>query len=141
MLKNSCNRSPGRLVHEGVSYSLGDGLVTLALAAGIVGYLYVERRYRIQRLQILHAERMKAMEQGIPLVEIGEDREGERKPADGRTLPLIGLMLLAFAVGAMIVMFAFLPIDQKHLAVAPLPVAFMGLGLLWYHLVLEKPRF
>src|ERR1035438_10823305 len=50
-----------------MSYTIGDGIVTLALAAGIVGYLQVIHRSRQKRIEIIHQERMAAMEKGIPL--------------------------------------------------------------------------
>ena len=48
-----------------MSYSIGDGLVSLALAAGIVGYLQVTHRSRQKRIEIIHQERMAAMEKGL----------------------------------------------------------------------------
>ena len=45
-----------------MSYTIGDGIVTLALAGGIVGYRYVTQRGRQKRMEIIHQERMAAME-------------------------------------------------------------------------------
>jgi uncharacterized membrane protein len=50
-----------------MSYTVGDGMVTLALAAGIVGYLHVKHQSRRKRLEIIHQERLVAMDKGIPL--------------------------------------------------------------------------
>jgi len=47
-----------------MSYTIGDGMVALALAGGFVGYLYVRHRSRQKRLEIIHKERMAAMEKG-----------------------------------------------------------------------------
>ena len=52
-----------------MSYTIGDGMVALALAGGIVGYLYVKHQSRQKRIEIIHQERMAAMEKGIPLPE------------------------------------------------------------------------
>ena len=52
-----------------MSYTIGDGLVALALAGGIVSWLYMKHRARQQKLEIVHQERMAAMERGIPLPE------------------------------------------------------------------------
>jgi len=48
-----------------MSSTIGDGMVALALAAGIVGYNYVKDRTRRKRLEIIHQERLVAMEKGI----------------------------------------------------------------------------
>jgi len=52
-----------------MSYSIGDGMAAPALAAGIVGYVYVTHRTRQKRIEIIHQERMAAMEKGIPFPE------------------------------------------------------------------------
>jgi len=54
---------------------VGDGIVLLALAAGVVGYAYVSHRSRQKRLEIVHQERLVAMEKGIPLPEFPLDGE------------------------------------------------------------------
>lgn len=53
-----------------MSYTLGDGMVALALAAGVVGCLHVIHQSRRKRLEIIHQERLVAMEKGIPLPEL-----------------------------------------------------------------------
>ena len=52
-----------------MSYTVGDGMVVLALAAGVVGYLHVKHQTRRKRLELIHQERLVAMEKGIPLPE------------------------------------------------------------------------
>ena len=52
-----------------MSYTVGDGMVALALAAGVVGYIYVKHQSRRKRLELIHQERLVAMEKGIPLPE------------------------------------------------------------------------
>ena len=52
-----------------MAQTIGDGMVALALAAGIVGYVYVNRQSRLKRLEMIHKERLVAMEKGIPLAE------------------------------------------------------------------------
>jgi hypothetical protein len=49
-----------------MNYTIGDGIVALALAGGIVGCLYVTHRTRQKRIEIIHQERIAAMEKGIP---------------------------------------------------------------------------
>jgi hypothetical protein len=116
-----------------MSYTVGDGMVTLALAAGIVGYVYVTQQTRRKRLEIIHQERLAAMEKGIPLPEF--PLEPGRKPhvPDPNVLPILGIVLLSLSVGAMIALPQFLAPSAQGFWVAPLPFAFLGVGLLAFH--------
>jgi hypothetical protein len=116
-----------------MSYTVGDGMVTLALAAGVVGYFYVTHQTRRKRLEIIHQERLAAMEKGIPLPEF--PLEPERKPhvPDPYVLPILGTVLLTLSVGTMIALPQFLPAPEQGFWVAPLPFAFLGVGLLAFH--------
>ena len=114
-------------------HSYPEALIVLALTAGFLGYQYLKRRERSHRMEILHAERLAAMDKGIPLPELPFDPPPEawKRPPD-RTVPLaIGLVLAAFGFGAM-AMLAFLAPDKPYWAV-PLPIALMGLGLVLYY--------
>ena len=73
-----------------MSYTIGDGMVTLALAGGIVGYLYVKQRSRQKRIEIIHQERMAAMEKGIPLPEFPLEPARDRRPPDPTRSPDYG---------------------------------------------------
>ena len=72
-----------------MSYTIGDGMVALALAGGIIGYLYVKHRSRQQRIEIIHQERMAAMEKGIPLPEFPLEPTRERRQPDPTVLPIL----------------------------------------------------
>jgi|CXWL01.1.fsa_nt_gi hypothetical protein len=114
-------------------YTLADALIVLALTAGFLGYQYLKRRDGQRRLDILHAERMAAMDKGIPLPELPLDPPPSawRRPPDP-TVPLaIGIVLTAFGVGAML-MLAIVAPGRPYWAV-PLPIAMMGLGLVLYY--------
>src|SRR5579863_6819995 len=102
-----------------MSYTIGDGMVTLALAGGIVGYLYVKNRSRQKRIEIVHQERMAAMEKGIPLPEFPLEPARERRPPDPTILPILGTVLFSLSAGAMIMLHL---IDRapSHDWVAPL---------------------
>ena len=116
-----------------MSYSVGDGMVVLALAAGVVGYFYVTHQSRRKRLEIIHQERLVAMEKGIPLPEF--PLEPARKPhvPDPNVLPILGTVLLSLSLGAMITLYRILPAPADGTWVAPLPLAFLGVGLLAFH--------
>ena len=80
-----------------MSCTVGDGTVVFALAAGIVGYLYVKHLDRQKKLEIIHQERMAAMEKGIPLPEFPLEPVQERRP-DPTVLPILGTVLLTLSV-------------------------------------------
>ncbi len=123
-----------------MSYSIGDGLVSLALAGGIVGYYHVIHRTRRLRLEIVHQERLIAMEKGIPLPEFPLEQEPGPRRGDPRIVPMMGIVLAALSLGAMIMLSVMLPVGNKSAWIAPLPIFFLGLGLLGYHLVQIRPR-
>ena len=123
-----------------MSYTIGDGIVTLALAAGIVGYLQVIHRSRQKRIEIIHQERMAAMEKGIPLPEFPLEPARERRQPDPTVLPILGTVLLSLSVGAMIMLYLNLPAPSRGDWVFPLPLAFLGVGLIAFHFLKGEPR-
>lgn len=116
-----------------MSYSIGDGLVTLALAGGIVGYLYISHRSREKKMEIIHRERLVAMEKGIPLPEFPLEPAQARKPPNPAVLPLLGIVLLTLSVGAMIALYLNLPLSAHSSWIFPLPFAFLGVGFIAFH--------
>ncbi|MGA7409059.1 MAG: hypothetical protein WBW33_01160 [Bryobacteraceae bacterium] len=122
-----------------MSATIGDGLASLALAAGIVGYLQVTHRSRQKRIEIIHQERMAAMEKGIPLPEFPLEPAQERRQPDLTVLPILGTVLLSLSVGTMIALAVNLPAPSHGFWVAPLPFAFLGVGLIAFHFLQSKP--
>ena len=122
-----------------MNYTIGDGIVALALAGGVVGSLYVIHQSRQKRIEIIHQERMAAMEKGIPLPEFPLESSRERRPPDPTVLPILGTVLLSLSVGTMIVLALILETPSHGFWVAPLPFAFLGVGLIAYHYLLAKP--
>lgn len=122
-----------------MSYTIGDGMVALALAGGIVGYLYLKQLSRHKRMEIVHQERMAAMEKGIPLPEFPMESARERRPPDPTVLPILGTVLLSLSVGTMIVLALILEAPSHGFWVSPLPFTFLGVGLIAYHYLLAKP--
>ncbi len=121
-------------------HSYPDALIVLALTAGFLGYQYMKRRDVQRRLEILHAERLAAMDKGIPLPELPIDPPPEawQRPPDPKVPLAIGIVLTAFGVGAM-GMLAILAPGRPYWAV-PLPIAMMGLGLCLYHRLSAEPE-
>ena len=123
-----------------MSYTIGDGVVSLALAGGIVGYRYVTQRARQKKMEIIHQERMAAMEKGIPLPEFPLEPAREHRPPDPNVLPILGIVLFSLSAGAMIMLYLNLPGPSRNDWVFPLPFAFLGVGLIAFHFLKGEPR-
>jgi hypothetical protein len=121
-----------------MSYTVGDGTVVLALSAGVVGYLYVKHLSRQKRLEIIHQERMAAMEKGIPLPEFPLEPTG--RPPDPTVLPILGTVLLSLSLGVMIVLYRTLDAESHGFWVSPLPLTFLGAGLIAFHFLKGESR-
>jgi len=114
-------------------YTVGDALMVFALIAGFLVYQYLKRLEKQRRLDIVHAERLAAMDKGIPLPELPIDppQGAWRRPPDPKVPLAIGIVLAAFGAGAML-MLAIVAQGQRFWAV-PLPIAMMGLGLILFY--------
>jgi hypothetical protein len=116
-----------------MSATIGDGLTMLAIAGGIVGYLHVKSRTRQKALEIVHEERMAAMEKGIPLPEFPLEPTQQNLRPDPPVLPILGIFLFCLSIGAMIVLYIVLPSPSHNLWISPLPFVFLGVGLVTFH--------
>ena len=121
-----------------MSYSIGDGMVALALAGGIVGYLYIKHQSQQRRMEIVHQERMAAMDKGIPLPELPLEPSQENRRPDPDVLPILGTVLLTLSLGTMVVL-SNDAAGAHGFWVAPLPFAFLGAGLIAFHFLQTKP--
>jgi hypothetical protein len=122
--------------------TIGDGIVAVALACAFLGYFYFKHREKQRRLEVIHAERLAAMEKGIPLPELPHDlpQMPDPRPA-GLHVPLIlGILLFAFGTGAMIAL-SLLPLpDARAYWPMPLPLAMMGFGMLLYYFLASRSK-
>jgi hypothetical protein len=118
--------------------TIGDGMVALALAGGIVAYLYMKHQARQKRLDIIHQERMAAMEKGIPLPEFPLEPAEQRRHTDALVVPILGMVLFTLSIGAMIVLYLILPVSSHSFWVAPIPFAFLGVGFIAFYLLSAK---
>ena len=115
--------------------TIGDGMVALALAGGIVGYLFMKYSGRQKRMEIIHQERMAAMEKGIPLPEFPLDLTEEHRRPDPPVIPILGIILSTLSIGTMIVLYLTLDAASHTFWIAPLPFVFMGVGLFVFHIL------
>jgi Domain of unknown function (DUF6249) len=125
-----------------MGHSLGDGIIVAALAAAFVAYLYFKHRERQSRLEVIHQERLAAMEKGIPLPELPLDPTRVSKPPDPRAPLIHGLVWSALGGGAMLTLWLIGPqLSSRVLWPLPLPIALLGVGLiLYYVLAVDRTR-
>ena len=122
-----------------MGHSVGDGIIVASIAAAIVAYLYFGHVERRRRLELVHQERLAAMDKGIPLPELPLDPVRVPKPPDPKATLIHGIVWSALGIGAMIAL-RFFP-NAPTLWPLPLPLAFLGVGLiLYYALASERAR-
>jgi len=101
---------------------------------------YFDYRSKKRRLEILHQERMAALEKGVPLPELPDLEPPPRPAAPKGDYPnatlLTGIILLCAGLGG-IGGFMFSPPLQKYFSI-PLPLALVGFGLVLYHFLTKK---
>ncbi len=123
-----------------MGHSIGDGIIVAALTVGLVGFLLLKYLERRQRLDILHAERLAAMDKGIPLPELPIQPPSTRavRPPNPHVPLILGILLVAFGAGSMI---ALAMVDSLRASwPIPMPVTFMGGGLIIYYLLAGRER-
>jgi hypothetical protein len=125
-----------------MGHTLGDGIIVTAIAAAIVAHLYFKHLARQRRLEIIHQERLVAMEKGIPLPELPLDPVTVSKPSDPRETLVHGIVWTAFGLGGMAAFWLIGPLPNAPvLWPLPLPLAFLGVGLmLYYALASDRAR-
>ena len=125
-----------------MGHSLGDAIIVTAIAAAIVAYLYFKHLARQRRLEIVHQERLVAMDKGIPLPELPLDPASVPKPPDPREPLMHGIVWTALGSGAMVALLLIGPQpDDIVLWPLPLPLLFLGVGLiLYYALASDRAR-
>ena len=119
-----------------MGYTMGDAIIVVAIAAALVAYLYLKHRERRQRTDIVHQERLAAMDKGIPLPELPLDPPQVPKPRDPREILLHGIVWVALGGGGMLAlaMIGRQPNTPAFWAL-PLPLVLLGIGLILYYVL------
>jgi sterol desaturase/sphingolipid hydroxylase (fatty acid hydroxylase superfamily) len=120
-----------------MGHSMGDAVIVVALAAAVLGYFYLKQRQRQARLELIHQERLIAMEKGIPLPELPLEPTVVPKVPNPYVPLLLGIVLAATGLGAMVALWLVLGGPNWSL---PLPLTLIGVGLLLFHWLSVKPR-
>ena len=116
-----------------MEHSIGDGIIVSALAALFFGYLYLKYRTRIKRLELIHQERLIAMERDFPLPELPMDPPREKSPFNPFVPLILGIVLVMFGGGAMVAMRFSLEAEFQKLWITPLPLVLVGAGLVFVY--------
>lgn len=123
-----------------MGHSFGDGVIVAAIAAALVAYLYFQHVERRRRLEIVHQERLAAMDKGIPLPEFPLDPPKVQKGPDPRATLVHGIVWTTLGIGSMAAL-ALIGSSGPTFWPLPLPLAFMGIGLiLYYALAAQRSR-
>lgn len=114
-------------------HSVGDGLIVLALAGTVIAYWYFRHVERQRRLEVVHQERLAAMERGIPLPELPLD-PAPMPQQDPRAVLIHGVVWAALGLGGMLAAHLVdAQWDGRVLWPLLLPPFFLGVGLLLYY--------
>ena len=116
-----------------MGHTIGDGMIVVALAAALYGYFYLKHLGRQRRLEIIHQERLTAMDKGIPLPELPIDPPRVQKMPNPHVPLILGIVLVAFGAGSMAALRLMATADNRTYWPMPLPLALVGVGLLLYH--------
>lgn len=120
------------------THSFADALIVLILAGALVAWLYFRHRERQRRVEIVHQERLAAMEKGIPLPEL--PAEPTKAPEDPREMLIHGVAWVAMGLGGVLAMsLTGMAIDGTPLWPLALPLLLLGIGLILVYLF-TSPR-
>ena len=114
-----------------MGHSIGDGIVVAAVAAVVIAYLYFKHIARVRRLELINQERLAAMDKGIPLPELPLDSPAP--PPNPHAVLIHAIVWQAFSAGGMIVLYFLLAPERHGFWIVPLPLTFLGIGLMLYY--------
>jgi hypothetical protein len=123
-----------------MGHSIGDGIIVAAIAAAVVAYLYFKHAERRRRLELVHQERLAAMDKGIPLPELPIEPVTVRTPPDPRAPLIHGIVWSALGGGAVLALLLFPRAADLGLWPLPLPIALLGVGLILYYAFATERR-
>jgi hypothetical protein len=99
-------------------------------------FMYLKNRANQRRLEMIHQERMVAMEKGIPLPELPD--LNPRPPKDPRARNkngslAAGIVFASLGAGGMVALLLSPDAEMRPYWTLPLPLVFLGVGLLLYY--------
>ena len=127
-------------METGMGHSLGDGIIVVALAAIAVAYMYFKHMERRRRLEVLHQERLVAMEKGIPLPELPLEAERGPSSPSPKGILLHGIVWTALSAGAVVGLWLIPNWPGSDVWPLVLPLLFLGIGLILYYALASDRR-
>src|SRR5262245_1651042 len=119
-------------------YSTADAIIMCALAAVAIAYLYFKSAERKRKMELVHHERMAAMEKGIPIPEFPYDPPRVPRPPNARAPLLHGIVWIALGVGGMAALMIMPGAGGSSIWPVPFPLVLVGVGLIIYYLVSRR---
>jgi len=120
-------------------HTLADAVIVLALAGAFVAWLFLRHRERQRRLDIVHQERLAAMDKGIPLPELPMD--APKAPADPRLILVHGIAWTTLGLGSMIALWiTAVQFSGTMVWPLPLPLFLLGVGLILFYGLVARHR-
>jgi len=112
---------------------VGDGIVVLALEAGVVGYAYVSHRAGKKAARDRSSMSGWCDGKGHTDARVSAGTGEGAACARSTVVPILGTVLLSLSIGSMIALYANLTARANGFWISPLPLAFLGAGLLAFH--------
>jgi hypothetical protein len=109
--------------------------------AFVFGLSLQRQKSRNRRFEMLHQERMAAIEKGIPVPELPdfeamEEQTRLRRRSGSMLLP--GILMLALGTGTMTALKLSPDPDLQQVWILPLPLVFLGAGFLLYYALTKR---
>lgn len=123
-----------------MGHSLGDGIIVLALAAIAVAYMFFKHVERRRRLEIIHQERLVAMDKGIPLPELPLDVATVPAGPNPKAVLIHGIAWTALSAGAVVALWLIPNWPGSAIWPVALPLLFLGLGLILFYVLAADRR-
>ncbi len=121
------------------THSFPDALIVLALVGAFGAWLYFRNKERQRRMDIIHQERLIAMEKGIPLPELPADPV--KAPGDPNEMLMHGVAWTAMGLGGVAAfLLTGMQVNGTPLWPLPLPLLFLGVGLTLVHVFDARRR-
>jgi len=83
--------------------TIGDGIAVGSLAAVFLAFLYFRHTERQRRLDIVHEERMAAMDRRVPVEDLRLDQASAPAPGHSKVILLHGIVWTMLSGGAMLI--------------------------------------
>ena len=118
--------------------TFAEALIVVALVAAFVAWIFLRHKERQRRMEIVHQERLIAMDKGIPLPEL--PGEPVKPAADPRKILIHGIAWVAMGLGGILALrLTAMQVNGIALWPLPLPLFLLGVGLVLFY-VLGNPR-